>query len=174
MKKLITILGLVFFAVVAMAQDRTVPIELANGYTRWDYVGTSADTVGEVDHNIIDFRMTYKSPEAIEKIDVFFQADTVAGNDSIYVQLLGMKELTGAATTLIASTGVLLNASNEITELTLYQTETTDTSATGAITKITPLDLSFQHYILRVTQDSNDDYDGGAKFDYVRMKLYQK
>jgi hypothetical protein len=75
---------------------------------------------------------------------------------------------------LIASTGVLLNASNEITELTLYQTETTDTSATGAITKITPLDLSFQHYILRVTQDGNDDYDGGAKFDYVRMKLYQK
>lgn len=172
MKKLITILGLVFFAVVAMAQDRTVSTSLANGYTRWDYVGTSADTVGEVDHNIIDFRMTYKSPEAIEKIDVFFQADTVAGNDSIYVQLLGMKELTGAATTLIASTGVLLNASNEITELTLYQTISSDTVGSAIIA--TPLDLSFQHYILRVTQDGNDDYDGGAKFDYVRMKLYQK
>ena len=174
MKKLIIFIGLVLFAFVAMAQERTVSLILNNGQTRWDYTGTARDTLKENNQDTIDFRMAYKSPKAIEKIDIFFQADTLAGNDSIYVSLLGKKELTGAATTLIASTGVLLNASNEINELTLYQTETTDTSATGAVTKITPLDLSYQYYILRMIQDGNNEYDGGAKIDYVRMKLYQK
>ncbi len=174
MKKLIIFIGLVLFAFVAMAQERTVSLILNNGQTRWDYTGTARDTLKENNQDTIDFRMAYKSPEAIEKIDIFFQADTLAGKDSIYVSLLGKKELTGAATTLIASTGVLIDQSNEIKELTLYQTETTDTSATGAVKKITPLDLSYQYYILRMIQDGNNDYDGGAKIDYVRMKLYQK
>jgi len=172
MKKLIIFIGLVLFAFVAMAQERTVSITLANGQTRWDYTGTARDTLKEKNQDTIDFRMAYKSPEAIEKIDIFFQADTLAGNDSIYVSLLGKKELTGAATTLIASTGVLLNASNEINELTLYQTVSSDTVGSAIIA--TPVDISYQYYILRMIQDDNNDYDGGAKIDYVRMKLYQK
>lgn len=172
MKKYLILLGLIFVAFISYSQERTVSKLLANGETRWDYKGTAADTLKKTNQDTIDFRMEYRSPTAIEKIDIFFQADTIDGNDSIYVSLLGKKELTGAATTLIASTGVLLNASNEITELTLYQTVSSDTVGSAIIA--TPVDLSYKYYILRMIQDGNTDYDGGADIDYVRMKLYQK
>jgi len=174
MKKLLVIFSMVLFAVVAMAQERTVTKQLANVETRWDYTPKtiSADTLRKTNQDTIDYRMEYRSPVAIEKIDLFFQADTVAGNDSLYVSLIGMKELTGAATTLIAPSGVLLNALNEITELSVYQTISSDT--VGSAIVATPLDLSYRYYILRIIQDGNNDYDGGANIDYVRMKLYQK
>lgn len=172
MKKYLILLGLIFVAFISYSQERTVIKALGLNETRWNYTGTAADTLKETNQDTIDFSLTYKSPVAIEKIDVFFQADTLAGNDSVYVSLLGKKELTGTATTLIASTGVLFNASNEINELTLYQTVSSDTVGSAIIA--TPVDLSYQYYILRMIQDGNDDYDGGAKIDYVRFKLYQK
>lgn len=172
MKKLLVIFSMVLFAVVAMAGTRTVTKQLPNGNTRWDYTGVAADTLKETNQDTIDYRLEYRSPVAIEKIDVFFQADTLAGNDSIYVSLLGMKDLSGTATSLIASTGVLLNASNEITELSLYQTVSSDTVGSAIIAY--PVDISYRYYILRIIQAENNEYDGGADIDYVRMKLYQK
>ncbi len=172
MKKYLILLGLIFVAFISYSQERTVKKALGLNETRWNYTGTAADTLKENNQDTIDFRLTYKSPVAVEKIDIFIQADSIAGKDSIYVSLLGKKEPTGAATTLIASTGMLINQLNEIKELTVYQTVSSDTVG-GAIIA-TPLDLSFQEYILRVIQDGNDDYDGGAKIDYMRFKLYQK
>lgn len=172
MKKYLILLGLIFVASISYSQERTVTKALGLNETRWNYKGTAADTLKKTNQDTIDFRLTYKSPVAVEKIDIFIQADSIAGNDSIYVSLLGKKEPTGAETTLIASTGMLINQLNEIKELTVYQTVSSDTVGNSIIA--TPVDLSFQEYILRAIQDGNNDYDGGAKFDYIRFKLYQK
>ena len=171
MKKFVNTFIIVLLAVVAMAQERTVTKYLGSD-TRWDYNGTAADTLKETNQDTIDFRVEYRGMEAIEKFDIFMQLDTLAGNDSIYVSVLGYKDLSGAATTLVSSTGVLINELNEVKELTLYQTVSADTVSSAIIH--TPVDLSYRYYILRCIQDSNNDYDGGAKFDYVRFKFYKK
>ena len=43
MKKYLSLFGLVLLAFVAMAQERTVSITLANGQTRWDYKSVSIE-----------------------------------------------------------------------------------------------------------------------------------
>ena len=157
-----------------MAQERTVSISLKDGNTRWDYNGVAKDTLMETNQDTIDFVMEYRSAGAIEKIDLFMQLDTIAGNDSIYVSLLGLKDLSGAATTLIASTGVLLDGLDIVKELSLYQTFANDTTSEGIVIKAVPTDLSYRYYKLRMIQAANNSFDGGARVDYVRMKLYQK
>lgn len=174
MKKLLSLLLLVLFAVVAMAQERTVSITLKDGNTRWDYTGVAKDTLTETNQDTIDFVMEYRSAKAIEKIDLFFQADSLAGDDSIYVSLLGLKDLSGAATTLISSTGALIDGLDIVKELSLYQTFATDTTSEGIIKTLIPTDLSYRYYKLRMIQAANNSFDGGAEIDYVRMKLYQK
>lgn len=171
MKRLICLLTLTLLTVIAMAQERTVTKNIGSD-TRWDYTGTSADTLIETNQDTIDFRIEYRGAESIEKLDIFTQWDSLAGNDSIYVSVLGYKDLSGAATTLIARTGVLINKSNLVKELTLYQTVQADSTATAI--KYTPVDLSYRYYLIRCIQDDNNDYDGGAKLDYFRFKIYKK
>ena len=171
MKRFISIFLLMFFAVAAMAQERRVTKYIGDD-TRWDYIGTAADTLIETNQDTIDFRVEYRGQEAVEKVDVYFQLDTLAGNDSIYVYLYGYKDVLGDTTTLISRTGALIDGLNVAKEISVYQTISADTVESAIIH--TPVDLSFRYYLIRCIQDDNNSYDGGAKFDYLRFKLYKK
>lgn len=163
MKNLVIFLVLAFVAFASTAQKRTVPITFKTDVSYRYYSGNPADTLKETNQDTIDFIFTNQNHGAIEKLVFTMSIDTIAGNDSIYYTLSGLNNSDGATTT-IASGGILVNQSNEIVDISKWYW-TNDT---------TYVDLSYRFYRLRFIQDDNNDYDGGAKFDYIIGKLYFK
>lgn len=154
---------MVLFAVVAMAQERTVSATLTAGATYKAFPITAADTLKETNQDTIDYWLTNMNREAVEKITFTMSIDTIAGNDSIYYSLYGFNNDDNTGTS-IATGGILVNQLNEIVDISKwYWTDAT-----------TLVDLSYRFYRLRFIQDGNNDYDGGAKFDYLISKLYLK
>jgi hypothetical protein len=163
MKKFTVIMILAFVAFVSIAQERTVPITFKTDVSYIYHKGAAADTLKKTNQDTIDFLFTNQNHGAIEKLVFTMSIDTLAGNDSIYYTLSGLNNSDGAATT-IASGGILVNQSNEIVDISKWYW-TNDT---------TYVDLNYRFYRLRFIQDGNNDYDGGAKFDYLIGKLYFK
>lgn len=163
MKKLVILLVLALVAFVSTAQERTVPITFKTGVSYMYHQGAAADTLKKTNQDTIDFLFTNQNHGAIEKLIFSMSLDTIAGNDSIYYVLYGLNNSDGAATT-IASGGILVDKSNKIVDISKWYW-TNDT---------TYVDLSYRFYLLRFIQDGNNDYDGGAKFDYLLGKLVLK
>lgn len=167
MKKYLSLIVLVLVAFVVMAQERVVNSSrttFGTGVSYLNYTAVAADTLKETNQDTIDFIFNNQNHEAIEKIVFNMSLDSLAGNDSIYYVLSGFNDLYTGTNTTIASGGILVNQSNELIQISKWF-YTNDT---------TYVDLSFRGYKLRFIQDGNNDYDGGAKFDYIRAKLYFK
>ena len=164
MKKYLSIIGLVLFAVVAMAQERTVKATLKSDATYVSFPVTAADTLKEINQDTIDYWLTNMNREAIEKIVFTMSVDTLAGADSIYYSLYGYNNDDNTGTAIISATGLLVNKSNQIVDISKWYW----TNAT------TYVDLSYRFYRLRFIQDDANTHDGGAKFDYLIAKVYLK
>lgn len=166
MKTYSTIIILVLFAVVAMAQERTVNSSKTTfkpDVTYLEYTGVAADTLKETNQDTIDFIFTNQNHDAIEKMVFVCSFDTLAGNDSIYYTLEGFNDLALSGTS-IATGGILVNELNEEVAISKWYW----TNAT------TFVDLNFRFYKLRIIQDDNNDYDGGASLNWIKSKLSLK
>jgi hypothetical protein len=162
MRKYFTLLAIVLFAVVAMAQERTVDIPMKTGVFYIQHA-SKADTLIETNQDTIDFVFENQNREAIEKLIFSASIDTIAGNDSISYVVTGFNN-PGATETSITTGGLLIDQNNELVEISKWYW-TNDT---------TYVDLNYRFYRLRVIQLANNDYDGGAKFDYLRLQLRVK
>lgn len=166
MKKLIILLAIVLMSFVTLAQERTVNSSKTTfkpDVTYIEYLGVAADSLKETSQDTIDFWFTNQNHKAVEKLVFTLQLDTLAGNDSIYYSLFGYND-TGTTGTSITTGGLLVNASNDLFDIVKWYW----TNAT------TYVDLSYRFYRLRFIQASNNSYDGGAKFDFIKAKLFLK
>jgi hypothetical protein len=160
MKKLITLL-LIFVALISYSQERIVnnsKTTFENGITYLGYVGVAADTLKETNQDTIDFVFNNYNHYAVEKISLLIEADSLAGNDSIYYKLTGYEFPLSATGTLLASGGGLINTTGELIPIVVEDSDS----------------ISFRKYVLRLTQDSNNDYDGGAIIKSIFNKLFLK
>ena len=82
MKKCFALLTIVLFAVVAMAQERTVNIPMKTGVFYIQHA-SPADTLIETNQDTIDFVFENQNREAIEKLIFSASIDTIAGNASL-------------------------------------------------------------------------------------------
>jgi hypothetical protein len=161
MKKLITLVLLIFVALISYSQERTVnnsKTTFENGITYLGYVGVAADTLKETNQDTIDFVFNNYNHYAVEKISLLIKADSLAGNDSIYYKLTGYEFPLSATGTLLASGGALINTTGELIPIVIEESDS----------------ISFRKYVLRLTQDSNNDYDGGAIIKSIFNKLFLK
>jgi len=162
MKKLLGLLFLFAFTISAMAQERTVDVDIKSGFTWGTYVsytGLAPDTLKETNQDSISYQFLYRLNEAIDKIAFTVVADTLAGNDSIYYTLNGYNDALGAAT-LIKTAGALFNATADVLEISVTDTDSTD--------------ISYRIYELLLIQDGNNDYDGGAEIETINLKIHTK
>jgi len=150
-------------AIGLQAQERTVnssKTTMKTGVTYVEYTGVSADTLKVTNQDTIDYVFNNYNHKAIEKIAIGIQLDSIAGNDSIYYSLIGYDNIGGSGTS-IATGGILVNQLNELVEISDYVASVSD-------------ETSFRYYILRLIQDGNASYDGGASIDWIKFKLYLK
>lgn len=117
MKRIILFLCTVLFSIVSIAQERTVTLSaLKGGVYYTDYSGVAADICKKTTNDTTDYIIKYANPEYIKKVALTLKADTIAGADTLSVQLLGLDFLTdgtadviiGAATTNLASTAQIV------------------------------------------------------------------
>jgi hypothetical protein len=157
MKKLVSILITVLFAVVAIAQDKTIEIPIKSGVSNW---GTYADytTVDTLTSNqdTIDFELEYRMHDRVEKVAYTFALDTIAGADTLSIQLLGYDfENDGTATTLIAADTVNLASASNYVKSYDYATAAKE--------------LSYRFYVVRVIRIGTGD---GVDLDSFEFKIY--
>jgi hypothetical protein len=163
MKNILLVFIMLVFAVTLQAQERTVnssQTTMETGRTYIEYNAIAADTLVTVNQDTIDYVFNNYNHGATEKISIALQLDSIAGNDSIYYALTGYNYIGGTGTS-IASSGILVNELNDFFEISDYVASVTD-------------DTSFRHYVLRLIQDDNALYDGGASLDFIYFKIHLK
>ena len=157
MKKLISILIIVTCAFAAIAQDKVVDIPVKTGFT-WgtyvEYAGTAADTITS-NQDSIDYVFEVKTPNYIKKVALFAQLDTIAGDDTITVQLLGSDFEDATIAEVIAAATVNLDGAT--TKLIF------DDYSAGAD------ELSFRYYTYRVLRTGTGD---GVELNNLEFKIY--
>lgn len=91
MKKFLALFVTVLFAFVAFAQDKTIDINIKSGFNWGTYVvynASAADTL-TANQDTLDFRFHYQKDVYVKKIAVLAQLDTIAGADTLSIQVLG-------------------------------------------------------------------------------------
>lgn len=169
MKKILLFIMIIALGIGLQAQERTVnssKTTMKTDVTYRLYNGVTADTLIITNQDTIDYVFNNYNRNAIEKISIGMQLDTLAGNDSISYSLIGYNNIdddglvVGSGTS-IATGEFLVNELDEHIEISDYVSGVTD-------------DTSFRHYVLRLIQNDNASYDGGASIDWIKFKLYLK
>lgn len=160
MKKLLSFLIVILFAVVAIAQERTVDIPIKTGLNKWGtyitYDGVAADTLKATNQDTIDYRFQYQGAEFVKKIAFKVGLDTIAGADTLTISLLGYDFLDDgtADATIAAATTNLASGTDVIIS---------DDYSGGAD------EFSFRYYVVRLIRTGTGD---GIKVDDLEFKLY--
>ena len=160
MKKYFILISFILVACFAMAQERTVnssKTTLENGTTYIKYQGVAADTLKETNQDTIDYVFNNYNHFEVSKISVLIEADSIAGNDSVYYSLTGYEFPDSPSGTYLASGGILINQKGELKPIVIESDS-----------------ISFRKYVLRLIQDDNNDYDGGAEVQNIFWKLFLK
>jgi hypothetical protein len=188
MKKVISLISLVLFAVVAMAQDKTVNI-ISQDYTshyRLHNAGVS-DTL-TANQDTVDYVVRYTGAELIKKVSVKLRYDVISGADTtVNVSVFGKEfEEDGTYVQIIgATTSSAVAANNTVQILASDYTETIASyvasvnqaniadadTITFAAQTITPLDKSYRYYRIRVIYDGPDFTGAGIKIDQIEVQL---
>ena len=157
MKKVISILISILFAVVAIAQDKTIAIPIKSGVSNWgtyvDY--DTADTLTS-NQDTVDFKLEYRMHDRVEKVAYTFALDTIAGADTLTVQLLGYDFANdGTAATVIAAETVNLASATHYVKSYDYATAAKE--------------LSYRFYRVRLIRTGTGD---GVDINSFEFKLY--
>lgn len=158
MKKLLSILITLLFAIVAIAQDKTVEIPIKTGVNNWGtYVAYDADgDTLTTNQDSIDYKFEYRRHEYVNKIAYVFSLDTIAGADTLSIQLLGYDFADDAtATTIIAADTVNLASATNYVKSYDYATLAKE--------------LSYRFYTVRLIKIGAGD---GVKVDEIEFKAY--
>lgn len=184
MKKLFIFFGLILFAVVAMAQERTVNLTLTTGNYYYKYTGVAADTLKPTNQDTIDVVFYYTSPQYVKKVSVKTRFDIIAGADTTVSTSVYGKEFSDDATyvsVIGASTSSAVTANNTVQILTCDPYLTEAQYITGRITggdtvnvahAITPFDFSYRYFRVRYILQGNDAVGTGIKIDEIEFRIY--
>lgn len=155
MKGLLSILLLVF-SVTLFAQDRTVDLTPMGAHDTYvKYTGVAADTLTS-NQDTLDIEFEYRG-DYVYKVAALSEIDTIAGADTLTVELLGYDfEDDATAATLVAASTVNAAEDGEIEILV------DDYEAAAA-------ELSFRRYVLRYIRTGTG---GGLEIKKAELKLY--
>ena len=184
MKKILSILIILLFAIVAIAQDKAVEIPIKTGISNWGtYVAYTANDELKGTVDTIDYHFIYRRHEMVKKISGLMQLDTIAGRDTITYQLHGRDFANSTWTTLINATTLDLQASGYQAFGTAYSmvipahnipfnnptAETADTLYVPAVT-VEPLTKSYREYRLRLIRTGVVS-TAGVKVGTIELKV---
>lgn len=155
MKKLILFLSVVLVALSISAQDKVTSKDLKAGQDYWNFNLSASDTL-TANMDTVDFKIKYVG-NYVKKVALHIQADTIAGADTISVQLLGYDFADDASANVIiaADTTNVASSSNIIL---------TDDYFSAAD------EFSFRYYVIRIIKIGLGD---GVRFRTVEFKAYQ-
>lgn len=157
MKRLIIIL-LIAFGFSSFAQDRTVtlnPLRINETYQK--YTAVSADTINS-NQDTLDFKFTYRG-DYLNKIAFAAKLDTVAGRDTITMEVLGYDfAIDATADATIAAATVDVQADDTPSILVTDNAGGTD-------------EVSFRYYTVRFIRTGSTNE--GIKLEQLEFKGYK-
>ena len=154
MKKLLFLISLIF-ALQGFAQDKTENHELKDGAT-YIYISVTGEDTLTSNQDTIDYVIKYQTKEYINKVALHVGVDTIAGADTLTVELLGYDFLEDAtANTIIAAATTNLASTAEIIL-------TDDYSAAAD-------EFSFRYYAIRIIRTGEGE---GVNINEIEFKLY--
>jgi hypothetical protein len=156
MKKILLIIAFLGLIFSSYAQEKTISKTLPDGSTYLDYIGVSSDTLMTTNQDTIDFKVKYQSAEYVKKIAVHIEIDTIAGLDTVSVQVLGYdfyadgtsNEIIAASTTNVTSTSDIIISDDYM-------------SAAD--------EFSFRFYVIRIIKIG---VGGGLIIKEIELKIY--
>jgi len=157
MKKFIVFFITALVCAFTVAQERTVTLSaLKSNVYYTEYNGKAADTITATNQDTIDYLIKYANPEYVLKVALKVGVDTIAGADTLTVQLLGYDFLddTSANTIIAASTTNLASTADIVLA---------DDYMSGAD------EFSFRYYRIRLIRIGSGS---GIKVRDVEFKTY--
>lgn len=187
MKKLFLFLAVALIAFVcdngAMAQERTVNINVPPGYTYYNYTGSAADTLTATNQDTIDVIFWFRIDEYVEKVAVKTRYDLIVGADTTVALTVAGKEFSDHTTYVDVVASALSSAvsTNNIIQVSVsdpyiveasYMTDVGANDSTNVQHNHTPFDKTYRYYRLRYILQGDDAVGTGVLIDDIEIKLY--
>lgn len=190
MRKFILVLIAAFVALVAFSQQRTVTKKMDIGAYSILYYGQTADTLTGTNQDTIDFVVQYRGNDFIKKISLRTRFDLRSTADTtVKISVLGKEYLDDASwvtiigsttTSAIAANNTVVVLNSDYTEtiagfdaILKQQTTTNSDTITYPAQTITPLDKTYQWYLVRYIISGDDFTGSGLKLDEIQLQLFK-
>lgn len=191
MRKFTITLIAAFVALVAFSQERTVTKKMDIGAYTIMYYGQAADTLTGTNQDTIDFVVQYRANDFVKKVSLRTRFDLRSTADTtVKISVLGKEYLDDAnwvsiigstTTSAIAANNTVVVNNSDYTETIgtfdaivkqFSSTANTDTITYPAQT-ITPLDKTYQWYLVRYIISGDDFTGSGLKIDEIQLQLFK-